>query len=72
MVYLASPASAEVTGQTIGLGGDRLALWSYPDEVATAFADDGWSADQIAAAYPHSLGTRTQSYGIAPPKEPAP
>lgn len=71
VVYLASPASADVTGQTIGLGGDRLALWSYPDEVATAFVDGGWSADQIAAAYPHSLGTRTQSYGIAPPKEPA-
>lgn len=71
VVYLASSASSDVTGQTIGLGGDRLALWSYPDEVATAYLDGGWDADQIAAVYPHSLGARPQSYGIAPPTEPA-
>lgn len=70
VVFLASDAAAEVTGQTIGLGGDRLALWSYPDEVVTAYADGGWTADQIAAAYPHSIGRVPQSYGIAPPAEP--
>lgn len=71
VVFLASAASADVTGQTIGLGGDRLALWSYPDEVVTAYADGGWTADQIAATYPHSLGRQPQPYGIAPPTEPA-
>jgi NAD(P)-dependent dehydrogenase (short-subunit alcohol dehydrogenase family) len=71
VVFLASDASADVTGQTIGLGGDRLALWSYPDEVAAAYRDGGWTADDIARAYRWSLGRRPQSYGIAPVEEPS-
>jgi 3-oxoacyl-[acyl-carrier protein] reductase len=30
VVYLASEASADVTGQAIGIGGDRLSLYSHP------------------------------------------
>jgi hypothetical protein len=30
-------------GKAIGLGGDRLALWSHPAEAVVAFADGGWS-----------------------------
>ena len=26
-------AAAGTTGQAVGIGGDRLALWSHPDEV---------------------------------------
>lgn len=71
VVFLASDAAADVTGQTIGLGGDRLALWSYPDEVATAYRDGGWTADDIARAWPWSVGRRPQTYGIAPVMEPS-
>ena len=28
-----------ITGQAIGIGGDRLALWSHPQEIAVAYAD---------------------------------
>ncbi len=37
------PAADGITGQAIGLGGDRLALWSHPAEAVVAFADGGWT-----------------------------
>jgi NAD(P)-dependent dehydrogenase (short-subunit alcohol dehydrogenase family) len=68
VVFLVSDESSEITGQTIGLGGDRLALWSYPDEVSTVFRDGGWDADGIADEFASHLGTMTQSYGISMPE----
>ncbi|HXV71497.1 MAG TPA: SDR family NAD(P)-dependent oxidoreductase [Acidimicrobiia bacterium] len=70
VVFLVSDESAEITGQTIGLGGDRLALWSYPDEAATVFHEGGWDADGIARQFAGQLGNITQPYGISMP-EPA-
>jgi NAD(P)-dependent dehydrogenase (short-subunit alcohol dehydrogenase family) len=64
VVFLASDESAGITGQAIGIGGDRLALWTHPAEVAVAFADgDGWSADAIAEAWPSSFAPHQQSAG---------
>ncbi len=71
IVFLVSDAASGVTGQTIGLGGDRLALWSYPSEVAAVYRDGGWSADDIAAVYPASLGQTPQPYGVPPSVEPS-
>lgn len=70
IVFLVSEAAADVTGQTLGLGGDRLALWSYPAEVAAAYRDDGWNADDIAAVFPDSLGRTPAPYGVPPVSEP--
>jgi NAD(P)-dependent dehydrogenase (short-subunit alcohol dehydrogenase family) len=67
VVYLASAESAGVTGQCIGIGGDKLALWSHPQEVSVAYADGGWSADAIAAAWPVSVGRSPETYGIPAP-----
>jgi NAD(P)-dependent dehydrogenase (short-subunit alcohol dehydrogenase family) len=63
VVYLASDDAAEVNGQVVGLGGDRLALWSHPTEAAVAFADGGWSAQAIADAWPKELAENEQSVG---------
>jgi NAD(P)-dependent dehydrogenase (short-subunit alcohol dehydrogenase family) len=52
VVFLASDAAAGVTGQAIGIGGDRLSLYSHPAEVAFELRDGGWSADAIAEAWP--------------------
>jgi NAD(P)-dependent dehydrogenase (short-subunit alcohol dehydrogenase family) len=70
VVFLASDASTDVTGQAIGIGGDKLALWSHPTEVATAYADGGWTADGIAQSWATGVGREPQSYGIAVPKPP--
>jgi NAD(P)-dependent dehydrogenase (short-subunit alcohol dehydrogenase family) len=71
VVFLASDASAAITGQTIGLGGDRLAIWSYPEEADMVIRSGGWDADGIAAEFESRLGKELQDYGIAMPQDPA-
>ncbi|MFJ7068417.1 SDR family NAD(P)-dependent oxidoreductase [Streptomyces sp. NPDC101115] len=68
--FLASDAARGITGQCVGIGGDRLALWSHPREVATAYADGGWTPDTIAAAWHTSVGREPQTVGIPAPKLP--
>ncbi|MCU7729155.1 SDR family oxidoreductase [Actinoplanes sp. KI2] len=70
IVFLASDASAGITGQAIGVGGDRLALWAHPQERTVAFSDGGWSASDIAAGW-SSTFEDLESYGIPAPKPPA-
>lgn len=67
VVFLASDQAATITGQCIGIGGDRLSLWSHPTEVRSAFKDGGWDADAIAEAFSTTVGENLESYGIAPP-----
>jgi NAD(P)-dependent dehydrogenase (short-subunit alcohol dehydrogenase family) len=69
-VFLASDAAAGVSGQCIGVGGDRLALWSHPQEVAVALCEGGWSAEAIARSWASSLGRTPQSVGIPAPQVP--
>jgi NAD(P)-dependent dehydrogenase (short-subunit alcohol dehydrogenase family) len=64
VVYLASAASAAVTGQAIGIGGDKLSLWTHPTEAAAAYRAGGWSADDIALAWRTSVGAAEQTVGI--------
>jgi NAD(P)-dependent dehydrogenase (short-subunit alcohol dehydrogenase family) len=71
VVFLASAESGDVTGQAIGVGGDRLALWSHPEEVALAYRDGGWGADAVAEAWP-ALAARAQPVGIPAPRLPQP
>lgn len=56
IAYLASDAAASVTGQAIGIGGDRLQLWSHPEPVATAYSDGGWSYDDLTTGFADALG----------------
>ncbi|XVV07965.1 SDR family NAD(P)-dependent oxidoreductase [Actinosynnema sp. CA-248983] len=64
LVFLASDAARGITGQAIGIGGDKLSLWSHPQEVSTAYRDGGWDADAIAATWATSVGRRPETYGI--------
>jgi NAD(P)-dependent dehydrogenase (short-subunit alcohol dehydrogenase family) len=64
LVFLASDAAREVTGQCIGLGGDKLALWSHPQEIRMAYRDGGWTADAIAEIWKSSVGQQLETYGI--------
>jgi 3-oxoacyl-[acyl-carrier protein] reductase len=62
ITYLASDAAAGVTGQAIGIGGDRLQLWSHPEPVATAYHEGGWSYEALEDGFPDAVGT-LQSVG---------
>ncbi len=64
LVFLCSDAAKDVTGQCVGLGGDKLSLWSHPHEVSTAYHDGAWTADAIAQTWSTSVGSRLESYGI--------
>ncbi|MGM0362588.1 SDR family oxidoreductase [Streptomyces griseoaurantiacus] len=70
ITFLASDASKDITGQAIGVGGDRLALWSHPAEKAVAFADGGWSAETIAERWHEGVGAEPETYGIPAPEAP--
>jgi NAD(P)-dependent dehydrogenase (short-subunit alcohol dehydrogenase family) len=64
LVFLASDAAKDVTGQCIGVGGDKLSLWSHPQEIVSAYRDGGWTADTIAEIWPTTIGAQPQTYGI--------
>lgn len=66
-VFLASQAAQGITGQCIGLGGDKLSLWSHPQEIRHAYSPGGWTAGQIAQLWSSTVGTELQTYGIPMP-----
>jgi NAD(P)-dependent dehydrogenase (short-subunit alcohol dehydrogenase family) len=71
VAFLASDAAAGITGQAIGIGGDRLALWSHPTEAVVEFADGtGWSADAIAEIWPAQFAGAQQTVGQQLPEAP--
>ena len=71
VAFLASDAAGGITGQAVGIGGDRLALWSHPSEVVVEFADGtGWSADAIAEVWPGTFAAAQQTVGQQFPEPP--
>jgi len=70
VVWLASDASAHVTGQAIGIGGDKLSVYSHSTELGTTFREGGWTAEAIGEAWPETFGPHEQASGITlPPLE---
>lgn len=67
IVWLASDSSAGVTGQAIGVGGDKLSLYSYSEELAVTYREGGWSAEAIAEAWPSTFAPVGQPSGISLP-----
>jgi NAD(P)-dependent dehydrogenase (short-subunit alcohol dehydrogenase family) len=73
VVFLASPAADGITGQAIGIGGDKLSLWSHPEEITAAYQEGGWTAEAIARVWQSSVGRVPQRVGIpAPSPDPPP
>jgi 3-oxoacyl-[acyl-carrier protein] reductase len=68
VVFLASERAADVTGQAIGIGGDRLSLYSHPAELAFELRDGGWSPEEIAEAWETTLSSQAQSSGLHLPE----
>lgn len=70
VTFLASDAAAGVSGQAVGIGGDRLSLWSHPEQIAVEYRAGGWDADSIAAAWPDTVGANPQTVGEQLPRPP--
>jgi 3-oxoacyl-[acyl-carrier protein] reductase len=52
IAYLASDEAAGITGQAIGVGGDRLQVWGHPQPIVTAYHGGGWSYEALTADFP--------------------
>ncbi|MCB1273507.1 MAG: SDR family oxidoreductase [Leucobacter sp.] len=63
IAYLASPEAAGISGQAIGVGGDRLQVWSHPEPVASLFHDGGWGPEALAAEAGPAILQQLQSVG---------
>lgn len=63
IVWLASAESGDVTGQAIGIGGDKLTLYSHPAELDAQYSDGGWTADGIDAAWRSRFASQAQHSG---------
>lgn len=61
VAFIASDATEAMTGQIIGIGGDKLSLWSHPDEVAEAFKVGGWSFEDLQELFFSSVGFKLQT-----------
>jgi 3-oxoacyl-[acyl-carrier protein] reductase len=69
--YLASDAAAGVSGQAIGVGGDRIQLWSHPEPVITEYEVGGWTVEALEKRFTGLFGDRLQSVGERFPALPA-
>jgi NAD(P)-dependent dehydrogenase (short-subunit alcohol dehydrogenase family) len=56
VAYLASDAAQYVNGEVIGIGGERIDLWSKPAIVASAFNAGGWTLEAFEKRFRATLG----------------
>jgi NAD(P)-dependent dehydrogenase (short-subunit alcohol dehydrogenase family) len=71
VAYLASDAAADITGQAIGVGGDRLQLWSHPEPIFSAYETGGWTESALDARFHEMIANRQQAVGERLPELPA-
>lgn len=69
LAFLVSDEAAGITGQAIGVGGDRIQVWSHPEPALTLHHDGGWSADAVQGMA-EELRANTQSVGESFPPLP--
>lgn len=70
IAFLASDAAADVNGQAIGVGGDRIQIWSHPEAVNTEFHAGGWDYETLTSEFSTLFGDYQQSVGEKFPELP--
>ena len=70
IAFLASDAAADVNGQAIGVGGDRIQIWSHPEAVNTEFHAGGWDYETLTSEFSARFGEYQQSVGEKFPELP--
>lgn len=63
VVWLASELSAGVTGQAIGIGGDKLTLYSHPAELDFEMSEGGWTPEGIDRTWRDKFASNAQPSG---------
>jgi NAD(P)-dependent dehydrogenase (short-subunit alcohol dehydrogenase family) len=71
IAFLGSDAAAGITGQAIGIGGDRLQIWTHPEAAVTAYREGGWTYDALRNTWPSAFAGVQQTVGERFPGLPA-
>ena len=71
IAFLSSDAAEGITGQAVGVGGDRLQVWSHPEPVVQEFHDGGWDYATMQSEGKAILEGNKQSVGERFPELPA-
>lgn len=70
IAFLASDDAAEISGQAIGAGGDRLEIFSHPQPVTTDYAEGGWTYEKLAEQFAGISEGQLQTVGEVMPELP--
>lgn len=57
VAFLLSEAARHITGQVIGVAGERVSIFPQPQPARSVFRAGGWTAEQLAAVWGATLGT---------------
>lgn len=71
IAFLSSDEAAGVTGQAVGVGGDRLQVWSHPEAVVQEYHEGGWDYQTMLTEGRSILEGNVQSVGEKFPELPA-
>ncbi|NDO78061.1 SDR family NAD(P)-dependent oxidoreductase [Kocuria indica] len=71
ITWLASDDAADVSGQAIGAGGDRLQLFSHPTPLVTEYREGGWTYEALAEQAKGLFEGNWQTVGEMIPELPA-
>lgn len=71
IAFLASDEAGKINGQAIGVGGDRLQIWTHPEAAVTEYHEGGWDHDTLQAEFVQRFGGSQQSVGEHFPEMPA-
>lgn len=63
VVFLAG-LDESVTGQVIGMGGDRLSLWSHPQEVQVSVRQGGWTVETLTDEFTGVFSAKLQDFSL--------
>ena len=75
VTFLASDQAGHITGQVVGVRGNKVSLYSQPRAFRNAFRADGWTAEHLAEVWDSALGVdqldRFEAMGLATPDKAA-
>ena len=64
-IFLASDEAAGITGQIVGIGGDKLSLWSHHKEIRETFMPGGWTAEKVKSLFRTTVGYQLEVIDLA-------
>src|SRR5699024_9629274 len=64
VAFLSSDEAANISGQAIGAGGDRMQVWKHPEPAVTEFNPGGWTYEALQERGKNIIEDNLQSVGV--------